>query len=330
MLEKPNIPDERICSCLSSAYGLRVNALTFLPLGADINTAVYRAEESGGGAYFVKLRRGGFRPVTVMVPAFLQDQDVPALIPPLKTLTSRLWAVMDGYKMILYPFVEGLNGYETALSDQHWLEFGVAMRAIHTTNLPAPLARLAPREKYSPVYRRQVSAFQRQARQADFSDPAAARLAALMCVHEETIRELVRQAAALARVLRAGSLPFTLCHADLHAGNLHIGADGRLYIIDWDTLMLAPREHDLTLIGGCHLWNDPKQIALFYQGYASNELDKSALAYYRSERVIMDIAAFCSQLFLSDEGGPDREQALAYFASNFLPGAEIDLANQTL
>lgn len=330
MLEKPAIPDERICACLASAYDLRISTLAFLPLGADINTAVYRAEEAGGGAYFVKLRRGAFRPVTVRVPAFLHDQDVPALIPPLKTVSGRLWTVMDRYKMIVYPFIEGQNGYEAALSDQHWLELGAALRAIHTANLPAPLARRVPREKYSAIFRRQVSAFQRQTRQADFADPAAARLAALMRTHEDTIRGLVRRTETLARALRVRSLPFTLCHADLHAGNLHIGADGRLYIIDWDTLMLAPKEHDLGLIGGCRLWNDPKQIALFYQGYASNEIDTCALAYYRSERVIMDIAAFCSQLFLSDEGGPDREQALVYFASNFLPGAEIELANQTV
>lgn len=330
MLEKPAIPDERIGACLASAYGLRISILTFLPLGADVGTVVYRAEDRGGDAYFVKLRRGGFRPVTVRVPAFLHDQGVPALIPPLKTLSGRLWTVMDAYKMILYPFVEGQNGYEVPLSNQHWLELGAAMRAIHTARLPAPLARLVPRERFSAVYRRQVSTFQRQARQVNFADPAAAHLATLMRTHEDTIRGLVRRAAALARNLRARSLPFTLCHADLHAGNLHIGADGRLYIIDWDTLMLAPREHDLTLIGGCRLWNDPKQIALFYQGYASNEIDTCALAYYRSERVIMDIAAFCSQLFLSDAGGPDREQALVYFASNFLPGAEIELANNTI
>lgn len=330
MLEKPAIPDERICACLASAYGLRVSTLTFLPLGADVGTAVYRAEDRGGGAYFVKLRRGGFRPVTVSVPAFLHARGVPALIPPMNTRSGRPWAVMDEYKMILYPFVEGQNGYEVPLSDQHWLEFGTALRAIHTTSLPVPLARLLPRERFSAVYRRQVLSFLRQARQKDFADPAAARMANLVRTHADTICGLVRRATALARDLRARSLPFTLCHADLHAGNLHIGADGRLYIIDWDTLMLAPREHDLTLIGGCRLWNDPKQIALFYQGYASNEIDTCALAYYRSERVIMDIAAFCSQLFLSDAGGPDREQALVYFASNFLPGAEIELANNTI
>ena len=40
MLEKPNIPEELIISRLQEEYGLRVAHLEFLPLGADVNTAV--------------------------------------------------------------------------------------------------------------------------------------------------------------------------------------------------------------------------------------------------------------------------------------------------
>lgn len=42
MLEKPELEDQNIVDCLRSEYGLGVEAITFLPLGADQNTAVYR------------------------------------------------------------------------------------------------------------------------------------------------------------------------------------------------------------------------------------------------------------------------------------------------
>ena len=58
MLEKPDISDELIISCLQEEYDLRVAALTFLPLGADMGTAVYRAVTEDGTAYFLKLRKG--------------------------------------------------------------------------------------------------------------------------------------------------------------------------------------------------------------------------------------------------------------------------------
>ena len=40
MLEKPALTDECLRDCLVNAYGLTVAEITFLPLGADVNTAV--------------------------------------------------------------------------------------------------------------------------------------------------------------------------------------------------------------------------------------------------------------------------------------------------
>ena len=71
MLEKPELEDQKIIDCLRSEYGLRVEAIAFLPLGADQNTAVYRAASGDGTGYFVKLRRGAFDEASVAVPKYL-------------------------------------------------------------------------------------------------------------------------------------------------------------------------------------------------------------------------------------------------------------------
>jgi spectinomycin phosphotransferase len=55
-------------------------------------------------------------------------------------------------------------------------------------------------------------------------------------------------------------------------------------------------------------------------------VNRTALAYYRYERIIQDIAAFCEQLLLTTQGGEDREQAYRYFTSQFLPGFEVEIA----
>ena len=69
-----------------------------------------------------------------------------------------------------------------------------------------------------------------------------------------------------------------------------------------------------------------EEEALFYRGYGETTIDPAALAYYRYERIVEDIAVECEQIFLSDAGGEDREQALHYLASNFLPGNTIEIA----
>ena len=153
MLEKPDFPDDKIIACLQAEYGLRVAAIAFLPLGADLNTAVYRVVADDGTSYFLKLRSGVFDETSVALPKFLSDQGIAEIIAPLATQTGQLWANLDTFKVILYPFVEGRNGYEVDLSDRHWIEFGAALKRIHSMVVPPALINRIQRETYSPKWR---------------------------------------------------------------------------------------------------------------------------------------------------------------------------------
>lgn len=159
MLEQPDIQDERIIACLQDEYGLLVIQVAFLPLGADLNTAVYRAVAEDETPYFVKLRRGVFDETAVVLPKFLSDQGIGQIIAPVATKTGQLWGSLDAFKVILYPFVEGHNGYEVDLSDRQWGEFGAALKRIHTAVVPPALIGRIQRETYSPRWREIVKTF---------------------------------------------------------------------------------------------------------------------------------------------------------------------------
>jgi spectinomycin phosphotransferase len=74
-------------------------------------------------------------------------------------------------------------------------------------------------------------------------------------------------------------------------------------------------------------WRTPQEEeTLFYRGYGQTQIDPTALAYYRYERIVEDIAVFCEQTFLTHEGGRDREQSLQYLASNFVPNGVLEIA----
>ncbi|MCW5853833.1 MAG: aminoglycoside phosphotransferase family protein [Anaerolineae bacterium] len=327
MLEKPDIADAALVACLRDDYGVLASRVDFLPLGADANTAVYRVTTDDRAPLFLKLRRGDFHELVVTVPHWLSQQGVPHLIPPLATTTGGLWTRVDHFTATLYPFVAGWNGYKTTPLDRHWVELGAALQGIHTATLPPALAQAIPRETYSPTWRHMVKGFQAQAEETLFEEPVAARCAAFIKAQRATIDDLVSRADRLALALQERPLPAVLCHADIHAGNLLISDTADLYIVDWDTLILAPKERDLMYVGaGLSICDSPGQAALFYEGYGPTEPDPAALAYYRYERIVQDIAAFCQQLLLTDEGGADREQSLGYLASSFLPGYVVNRA----
>ena len=328
MLEKPDLPDERIVACLQDAYGVPVVQIAFLPLGADLNTAVYRVVDDGT-PYFLKLRSGIFDETSVALPKFLSDQGIEQIIALLATKSGQLWANVDAFKTILYPFVEGHNGYEVDLSDRQWADLGAALKRIHTAILPPQLIRRIQRETYAPQGRKIVKTFLVQIEDDTFGDPVAVELAAFLKSKNDEVLDLVRRAERLALSLQAHSPDFILCHSDLHAGNVLIDASGALFIVDWDNPILAPKERDLMAIGGGLMgnWRPPEEEEpLFYQGYGEAQIDPRALVYYRYERIIQDIAVYCEQLFLTPEGGEDRAQALHFLKSNFLPNNTIEIA----
>jgi spectinomycin phosphotransferase len=340
MLEKPNIADERIISRLHEEYELDVAELTFLPLGADIGTAVYRVIAENGAAYFLKLRKG-FEEITVTVPLFLKSQGIQEIIPPLETKSKQGWADFSEYKMILYPFIEGQGGFDRELTDEHRRILGAALRKIHSAQVPSELKRLIRKESFSPQWRERLKSFQALVENKTFGDPTATKLVDFMKAKRNEIDHLLERTEELASRLQSLSLVFVLCHTDIHGGNILIRTDGQLaehpggapilYIIDWDDLILAPKERDLMFIGGGvdTIWKTEQEEAIFYKGYGKVEINGSVLAYYRYERVIEDLAIIAEQLLLTDEGGVDRERSFGWFTSNFAPGSTIEIARKT-
>ena len=74
---------------------------------------------------------------------------------------------------------------------------------------------------------------------------------------------------------------------------------------------------------GCDegMWSNPRED-LFYQGYGPTEVDPVALAYYQTERVVVDIAVTCEMVFSEAGAGEgragDREQGVEYVVGRFL------------
>ena len=332
MLEKPAIQDETITECLRGTYGIEIQQITFLPLGADRNTAVYRAVSDAEIPYFVKLRRGEFDETSVAIPDILSKQGNKYIIAPLSTHSGQLWAELSGFHLILYPFIEGQGGFDIDLSDDDWMIFGQALKGVHSATIPPAIASHIHREDYSPYWREIVQRFQQQIETEIFTEPVAAKLITFLRGKQHVVSYLVSRAEQLGAVLKSQPEAFVLCHSDIHAGNILIDNHNALYIVDWDQPIFAPKERDLMFVGGGLGGNGhtaEQEETLFYAGYGQTQINTVALAYYRYERIVQDIAAYCDQLLTTDEGGADREQGLHQLMSQFLPDQVIDLAYRT-
>jgi spectinomycin phosphotransferase len=287
---------------------------------------VYRVVTNDGAVYFVKLRRGDVNDASIMVPKYLSDQGVKWIIPSFRTQTGQLWANIDHFKVILYPFIEGHDAFEEHLSYRQWVEFGRALKRFHSAKIPSEITGNIKRENFSPQWRDKVKLFLGTIEKKKFDERIAAESALFLKNKKIETLKLVERADYFAQKLEQQLPEFILCHADIHGWNLLIDSIGELFMVDWDTLIFAPKERDLMFIGsglGDSGYTPQEEETLFYEGYGTTKINRSAIAYYRYERIIEDIAIYCEQIFLSDQGGEDRNQSLIYLKSNYLPNGMI-------
>ena len=280
MLIKPELADEEIVKCLCNEYGLNVEKVTFLPLGADFNTAVYRVTARNAQDYFLKLRSGEFLEASVSVPKYLADLGVKQVITPLANKSGSLWMSLASFKASLYPYVEGCNGVETKLSESQWIQFGAAIKKLHSTDIPKAITRGTPREVFSSKWRESVKAFLMRIKNEVFEEPVAVQMAKFLQSKSSEILKLVECAEELACRLQKQPLEYILCHADIHGWNLLIDKEGQLYLVDWDTLIFAPKERDLMFVGA-GIWESARtateEESLFYQGYGQTQINQDAI-----------------------------------------------------
>jgi spectinomycin phosphotransferase len=164
---------------------------------------------------------------------------------PLPVRDGGVWADLAGMPFALFPYLPGempLAEWPPAL----FAELGRVIAAIHRAT-PDLSSVLPPRETFAlafePDLRRGLDTA------AGFGPDARPGLRALrdwVLAHRENIlAQIARLHGLQANVARLDG-PFVLCHMDLHGKNLLVDGAGALAVLDWDDVMLAPPEYDLS------------------------------------------------------------------------------------
>lgn len=324
MPDSPNVPVNTLRACLRERYDLVASALEFLPRGHDYRAGVYRVVSEQGVAYLLKVTSRPLYEPSCLVPRYLRDQGITAVVAPLPTTSGALWTQLAGWTVMVYPFLEGDTSL-TSMTDEQWRETGNIFRRIHQVQLPPDGFPSMRRESFDPAgYVRWVRAFEAERLPAQHDGDGPARdLCASWLAHQSTIHTAVTSLEHLGQALHSRTIPYVVAHADVHAANLLRDADGQVFVLDWDEVMLAPKERDFIFI------REP-QASAFWEGYgvrASEEIDWVALTYFRWERVIQDMIEEAQQALSRDDVGEDaRALAAQRFAATFAPGVNVAAA----
>ncbi|GAC1350469.1 MAG: aminoglycoside O-phosphotransferase APH(9)-Ia [Ktedonobacteraceae bacterium] len=311
MREQPKIPEERLRACLQDQYDLYPVTLEFLPRGKDYRAGVYRVVSEQGTHYLLKVKSGSLYEPGCLVPGYLSNQGITSVVAPLPTKSNALWTKLRDWTIIVYPFLEGDTSL-TGMTVEQWKEVGTIFKRIHQVMLPPVGFESLRKETFDPTgYARWVRAFETSLAVAETQHASSEggsvserALRSSWVAHQPTIHTMVTALEQLAEVLQRRALPHVICHADLHPANLIRDHAGHVYVIDWDDVMLAPKERDFIFV------REPQADA-FFQGYGQAEIDWMALTYYRWERVVQDLIECAQNVFSRDDLGEESKADVA-------------------
>jgi aminoglycoside phosphotransferase (APT) family kinase protein len=239
---------------LQRDYGLAVSALEPHPGGFATDGWV------ADGRWFVKMWKAGERPLGLERLGALAALGLP-VVEPVRTVGGELFARAGTRAYAVFPHVQG----RTATRDGDWRATSRALRGVHEA---PPVVELPG---------------------ADTSEPAIRKLGGRL-EHPWIVDRQDEVAAGIERLERvvAGLKPVreVICHTDLHGWNLLLNDEGEVAaILDWDTAVIGPREHDVWVAA-----EDP-HLAEFMDEYGADDLDLGHLEYALLARGLRDLAA---------------------------------------
>ena len=331
MLEKPSISNEKIIFTLERIFSIPVVDIEFLPLGLDSSAWAYRVEAENA-TYFLKLRKEIPNPAGILIPHFLKEQSIEQVMAPLVTKDREAWACADDFYFILYPFITGERVMDVGMSDARWVEFGFALKRLHTTKPTHELLHQIKRETFIPKQLEYGKELHAQIKSREYDDPFQRELVDFWLENYEKISTILERTEALSKSIKETDLEYVLCHADIHTANLLLSDDDKIIIVDWDETMLAPKERDLMFVMGS-IFNDTSNgrwEQQFFEGYGETEVDPLALAYYRYDWCVEDIGEFAEDVFGRENiGAETKANSIRWFKTLFAQGNSVETALKT-
>jgi spectinomycin phosphotransferase len=320
MLEKPSIEDNEIIGALKRDYGFEVTSVSFLPIGNASNTWIYSVI-APQGKYFLKLKKGGFDEASIQVSCYLHDNGIDTVLAPLSTQKNSLWGAYGEYTLILFSYIEATTASEAGLSEEQWKTFGQALGAIHAINLPDDLIGRLKKETFDSEAWPLIEKLHQRVDAGNFRDTSESAFSDFWNQKRATITKILKHAKNTGQQILRNPPQSVVCHTDIHLANVLVGTGGKIYLVDWDAAVLAPKERDLMFILGLD------RAPLFFEGYGKADINELVLQYYRCDWVLQELADYGNRVFFSSDAGEEtRQEAVTAIIEMFEPGDVVDQA----
>lgn len=304
MITEPNIARSELIQLLSEKYPIQVSALTFLPKGEV--SWVYVVECTDGNKYLLKIHKAKVLPIERF--KLLQDlhekAGINGLTYPQPTKDGQLQTEILGYPSVLFNYIEGKTALESKPTNEEYEKFGALLAQVHqaVTTVDYPVKEtfdIPTKDDYLKVLSHL---------ELDTEDEGVKKEAfdTLQTLRSRLKEELVKLES-LQSQLRNSNIDFVLCHGEPSPGNIMVGEDGEVYLIDWDEPIVAPKEKDLLFFG-----HTSEPVLKGYSQHSSDTIiNKNIERFYSLLWNVNEIADWGDRIFFANSSEEELKHSLS-------------------
>lgn len=241
MLTEPDdLSDHDVLEAARRNWRWPIDRCNYLAAGMGAHHWLGHAAD-GAPIAFVTADRAGSVRAPYLAARELRDRGHTFVLAPERTVDGDVIApVGDGWWLSSTPYVVGRSGDGSYRNDVERMQVANLLGMLHSAEPPADLPRWAPKQDWPDA----LAALD-DLDDAWTSGPMAEELHQLFARNEKRIRSWMTEFRELCHEILPGDEPWAVTHGEPHSANLRWADDGRLLLVDWDTVALAPRERDL-------------------------------------------------------------------------------------
>ncbi|TDW83247.1 phosphotransferase enzyme family protein [Kribbella sp. VKM Ac-2566] len=311
--EPSEIPRDLVAEILNEHWGFQAAEVTYAPVGFGSHHWI--ASDAGVPRWFVTADRVGSTGGPVIEAAMqttkeLADRGYEFVVSPLTDRSGRLVReVLPGWTLAVLPHLDGWSTEDGTWDDPvERAQIARILGRLHTASAPEALQRwdfaIPARDTLFADLDRPWSA-------GPYAEPTRLRLVGAL----DHVRGELARYDALVREIEASDEPWVVTHGEPHSANVLRTADGRMHLVDWVTVRLAPRERDLkAVLGG------PTDVLAAYQAEAGPVSPRAAaLELFDAWWVLSEIASYV-QLFREPHADSQDSKLSWQELTEYLPG----------
>lgn len=283
---------------IEKRYQIQLNNI--MPGPRQFVAETYIFEDQKGQKYFSKLiRYTKYTDRTIQsLPVLeqLYESGITDINYPIKTRSGELF-VLDGETLIiLFNFIDATQtfGYDNR-------KLGTLIAEIHAKS--KEISSNIPKEDFLLLYKEDFEQSFGSALNPLKTDKYIDEMHKILQGYKDEIRADWKNFANIIQKCRDISFDFVLTHGDA-PGNVLVDKEQNIYLIDWDTILLAPAERDTWFLA-----ESDEFMSVYKAFYPQYEMNLLAYKFYLYNRYFEDMLGFIDEV-LSDKSDEHREKNL--------------------